>query len=140
MIASIALLSTLSIVFLASGLSNIFVYHDYNTPCAIEGTPSLDIWTYGSGIGYTVIGGFFLLSLILAIFFDSLIIALFTLIFGGAFAFAWTIVGTNVWLKYGFACSVINNQIFFIASATILTFFAVIPSTLIVLPYIIGNL
>jgi hypothetical protein len=138
--SSVVFVSALSIVFLSLGLANIFIYRDNNTPCGIGGQPSLDIWCYGSGIAYTTIGGLLVVSALLAIFLDVVIVGVITLILGGGFTISWTIVGAISWLRFGLDCSSINNPLFSISSATILTFFSVIPLSIALIPIIIENM
>ena len=73
--------------------------------CGLQGSPPLRDWVFGTGIAYTIIGtccsvfGLLLLCSMIGVVFYLIII-----ISGGAFTFAWMIVGSVSLWRDGYVC------------------------------------
>ncbi len=89
--------------------------------CGFNGSPPLRQWIFGTGIGYTIIGGLMLVLGIVMLLFPSILIgyAIFAYV-ASLFLIAWTIVGgVSLW-RDGGDCYNLNYPIWAMGMAAVI--------------------
>lgn len=122
--------ASVALIFTALGISCLVINSTSNPviSCGKDGSPPLQKWVFGVGVGYTTFGAAFCLFFILMIILDNLwcavnpfmVCTLFTTIGGFSFVLAWTIVGAVSLWGHGMDCYYTAQPVWIVSTATII--------------------
>ena len=122
--------ASIAIVFISLGIACLVVNGTSHPiiSCGKNGSPPLQQWVLGSGIGYTIFGILFTASFIFMVVLDNMACGfnpftastLITTIIGFAFTFSWTIIGgVSLWGN-GMDCYYTSSSVWMVSTATII--------------------
>lgn len=136
-----------SIIALALGIACIVV--SAQNPDVICGFGSNNTWTgpiptrqwiFGSGIAYTIIGGSLPILLLIFILTMEVVPLVIGLAISDIFVLCWTATGIRSVLINGVDCYALNNPIWQVGAASVITFISVIPLSFVMLPHVMAEL